>query len=102
MKIKFFKKEKNFKKTKSELNFYFFWKLAIGFVFVTALLSFLFGYYLFAQINQEYVFNASGDSNNDKTISKERIDKVLEYFSEKQKKSSGILNFPAPMIDPSL
>ena len=104
MKINFFKKEKNWKKEKQSLwlNVNFYWKLAVGFIFITIISSFFFGYYLFQKVNKEFVLEAGGDSSQVKIVKKERILKVLEYFSLRKQKSAEILKFPAPVIDPSL
>ncbi|TSC77942.1 MAG: hypothetical protein G01um101424_76 [Parcubacteria group bacterium Gr01-1014_24] len=99
--IKFFKKEKNFKKESSLLNLNFYWELAVYFVFVTTLLSFFFGYYLFMRINKEPVLSAGGISGQVETVKKERIEKVLEYFSLRKEKSNQIIN-SGPVVDPSL
>lgn len=103
MQIKFFKREKSFKKRKESLwlNINLYWKLAIYFMFAVVLVSSFFGYYLFTQVNKELVLSISGDSQVE-TIKKERIDKVLEYFSLRKQKSDQILNSPAPIVDPSL
>lgn len=104
MKIKFFKKEKNFSKEKESLwlNINFYWKFAVFFLFAVVVSSALFGRYLFMQTNQELVLSKDKTSPQVETISKERIDSVLEYFSNRDKKSEEILNSPAPVIDPSL
>ncbi|KKQ27693.1 MAG: hypothetical protein US45_C0015G0009 [Candidatus Nomurabacteria bacterium GW2011_GWA1_37_20] len=104
MMIKFFKKEKNFKKEKESLwlNINFYWKLAVCFMFLIFLLSFVFGYRLFMRINKESTFSIDDGSGKVETVKKEEIEKVLEYFSLREQKSNQILNFPAPVIDPSL
>jgi len=100
--IKFFKKEKNFKKESSRFNLNLYWKLTVCFMFVMALLSFFFSYYLFRQISQEPVLETGGISPQVETINKDRIEKVLEYFSVRKQKSNQILYSPSPVIDPSL
>lgn len=104
MKIKFFKKEKNFKKDRMGLwlNINFYWKIAVSFMFVVALFSLFFGYSLFVRINKESPLVSSRVSGQVETVKKERIGKVLEYFSLRKKKSDQILVSPAPVIDPSL
>lgn len=104
MQIKFFKKEKNFKKDKESLwlNINLCWKLAVGFMFLVLLLSFLFGYYLFRQISQEPLASSKDTSSKVETASKERINRVLKYFSAREQKSNKILNYPASVVDPSL
>jgi len=53
------------------------------------------------KINDASVLSVPGASEQE-TIKKERIDKILEYFSEREKKSIEIINSPSPIIDPSL
>jgi len=100
--IKFFKKEKDWKKASSWLSVNFFWNLAVGLMAVAILLSFYFGYYLFMRINQESILSASEVSGQIENVKKERIEKVLEYFSLRRQKSNQILNSSSPIIDPSL
>ncbi len=102
--IKFFKKEKNWEKGKesSWLHINFYWELAVCLVFLVVLFSFLFGYRFFMRINEEAVLEVNNDNRQVETVKKERIEKVLEYFSLRKQKSSQILNSPAPIVDPSL
>ena len=102
--IKFFKKEKNFIKEQEDfwLNINFYWKLAVLVMFVVVFISFSFGYYFFMQTDQEPILETSGASVQVGTVKKERINKVLEYFSIRNQKSDQILNSPAPVVDPSL
>jgi len=102
MKIKLFKKENNFKKKNFQLNPNLYWKIAVGGAFVVILLSFFFGYRLFMRINQESVLPVANEGGQIPMVNKDRIEKVLNYFSEKEKKSIKILNSPAPFVDPSL
>lgn len=102
--IKFFKKEKNFKKERESLwlNMNFYWQLTVFFMFVVILLSFFFGYYLFAKINKEPALSMDNDISRVEIVKKGRIEKVLEYFSLRKQKSNQILISPAPVADPSL
>ena len=104
MQIKFFKKDNNFKKGKESfwLNINLYWKVSAGFILIVIFLSVFFGYYLFRQINKESILSISSGSGQVETVKKERIDKVLEYFSLKEQKSNQILNSSAPIVDPSL
>lgn len=99
---KFFKKEKNFKKENSKPNLDLYWGIAVLFMFVTTLVSFAFGYYLFRQINKESAIETSGRNQQVESIRKERIDKVLQYFSKREERSNEILNSSSPIVDPSL
>jgi hypothetical protein len=102
MKINFFKKENKFKKENFRLNFNFYWELAIFITFILMLVSLSFGYYVFKQINQEPDLQTLQGSEQYPKINKDRIDKVLLYFSEKENKSNTILNSGVPVVDPSL
>jgi hypothetical protein len=102
MNLKFFKKEKSFKKESSRLNLVLYWKLAILFMLVTTLGSLFFGYYLFMQTNKDPVVPVGVASGKVETVSKDKIDKVLEYFTLRKQKSDQILATPAPFVDPSL
>lgn len=102
MKIKFFKKEKHFKKENPEFNINFYWRLAVYFMFLAILFAFSFGLYIFIQIDKESVLSENGASSKVGTIKKERIEKVLKYFSVRKQISGQILNSPTPTLDPSL
>jgi len=54
------------------------------------------------QINQEPVLPASNESGQIPTVDKARIEKVLNYFSTREKESTQILSSPASVVDPSL
>ena len=102
MKIKFFKKENNFKKKDFTLNPNFYWKIAVMFIFFSTVLSFFFGYRLFIKINQESILPITNNDEQLPIVNEDRIEKVLNYFSEREIKSNQILNSPAPVVDPSL
>lgn len=101
MQIKLFKTKKNFKKKNLELNPNFYWKLIICLTFILAFVSFTFGYYFFIRIKEEPTFSAE-NTNKKQVIEKERLEKVLEYFSTRKETSREILNSPVPVVDPSL
>ena len=101
MKINFFKTKKNLQKEKFKINLDLYWELILYIAFAIILVSFAFGFYLFKQINQELVLS-SDNRVGQETIKKEKIDKVLDYFSKREKKSNDILNSTPPVIDPSL
>ena len=99
--IKFSKPKKSFKKHGLLFAPEFYWEIIIYSVFTLAIASFIFGYYFFTQINKETV--PTEDTPNRKGIIKtEKLEKALEYFSERQKKSFEILNSPIPVTDPSI
>ena len=65
------------------------------------LVSIVFGVYVFIETNKDLALPVVSNDSKE-IIGKERFDKVLNYFSEREKKSNEILNTHFPMIDPSL
>lgn len=102
MKIILFKKENNFKKKNFGFNTNFYWYTILIGAFALILLSSFFGYYLFMQISKESIVPITNDGEQVPTVSKVRLEKVLNYFSDREQKSSQISNSPAPVVDPSL
>jgi hypothetical protein len=102
MQIKFFKKEKNFRRKNFQINLSLCWELAVGFAFLMIILSSIFGYQLFTKINQEFVLPAINENGKVPTVKKDRLEKALDYFSIREQKSTEIINSPAPIVDPSL
>ena len=102
MKIKIFKKENNFKKKNFDFNPNFYWKLALFITFIVIILAIFFGYNLFRQINKEPILPAMNTIGQVPIVNQNRIKKVLNYFSEREKKSIEIISSPAPVVDPSL
>lgn len=101
MEIKLFKTKKNFKKKSTEPDPGFYWKLIISLVFVLIVASFVFGYYMFIQVKED--LSALPENFGKKQlIDKKRIDKVFEYFSLREKKSTEIINSFPPTVDPSI
>lgn len=102
MEIKIFKIKKKFTKGGIHMNPSIYWNFIQGIAFLTIVGSFVFGFYLFTKINKEFISSAENTNKQADTISKERIDKALKYFSDRKNKSESILNSPSPIIDPSL
>jgi type II secretory pathway component PulC len=102
MKIKIFKKENNFKNKDLNFNLNLYWEIAICSTLILVALSSFFAYNLFQQMKQKFVLPTTAESGQVPTISQDRINEVLNYFSDKEKKSTQILNSPAPVVDPSL
>lgn len=101
MEIKFFKKRKSFKKGGIITNPGFFWSTLLVSLSLLILVALVFGFLLFKQINNGANFDTDMPVNNVSLIDKTRLEKVLEYFSSREKKSLEILNSPAPVVDPS-
>ncbi len=101
MQIKFFKKEKSFKKEDLKVNLNLYWQCAVGGAAVIILLSFLFGYSTFTGLNDD-TNTYAGVSDSVPTVSNDRIEKDLNYFSDRAQESTDIINSPSPVADPSL
>ena len=100
--IKIFKTKKGYRKTERLINPTIYWKLVLFIGFLLVLASVLFGLYLFMIINQEFVAPQGNTTSGIETVSKERIDSVLKYFSDRDQKSTQIINSRSPITDPSL
>ena len=98
----FLKIKKTFRKGGLHSNPDVFWNILQALAFCLIIASFVFGFYLFRKINAG--LTASGENTTGQTtaISKERIDKTLDYFANKEKKSTDIMNSPSPVVDPSM
>jgi preprotein translocase subunit Sec61beta len=102
MQIKFFKTKKTFKKGGIHINPNIYWGICLGVAFVIVAASVVFGVLLFREINKELVIAAENNNTQIKKINMTRIEKVLNYFKERENESFEILNSPAPVVDPSL
>lgn len=103
MNLNIFKKGKKiFKKRDYRPDPDFYWKIIFFLGLILIITSLVFGMYLFLQINKEDFSSSVTDGGQINKVSKERIDKVLQYFSDREEKSLDIVNFPSPIIDPSL
>ncbi|MBP9715137.1 MAG: hypothetical protein KBD52_01445 [Candidatus Pacebacteria bacterium] len=102
MKIKFPKIKKVFKKQDFTIYPGFYWKILLAASFVLISISFLFSLLVFLKINKETIVSPEELDLQTQTVKHERIDNVLKYFKEREKKTNEILNSPAIVIDPSL
>ena len=102
MKKDLFQKEKILQKASVWQNLRLYWELAVCLTFLSILAASFFGYYLFMQTDRESMADGEQNIVSTKTIKKERIDAVLEYFSKRREESGKILSTPSPVIDPSL
>src|SRR4051812_23546542 len=99
MKIQFLKTKKNFKKKNLRRDLY--WKLLISVACILSILFASFGYYLFHRIKTEPVPPAETAAGS-RIVKKDRLEKALDYFNEREKKSATILNSRPNVVDPSL
>jgi hypothetical protein len=104
MKIQLFKKKNKFSHSKwSIMSPGRHWHIALALASFLVVASFAFGLYLFIEENRA-IDSLSLDDGKVAvdTISYERIKKVLDIFTEREKRSEEILNSPASFSDPSL
>lgn len=102
MKIELFKIKKSFKKESFSVNPNTYFRFVVLIAFAVILVGFGFGFYAFKEFGKESFEDVNKIDQNVELSKKERIEKVLEYFAEKDRKSIEIINSPAPIIDPSL
>lgn len=101
MEINLFKTKKSFKKKNLELRPELYWKIMVAIVAVSIIASFVFGYNLFNEIRAD-LSSYTENFNKKQPVRKERLQRALEYFSSREKKSEDILSSPAPVVDPSI
>ncbi len=102
MKIDFLKKNNSFKKKNFSFNPSLYWRFALVVVFSLLVIACIFGYSLFVGTDQESIQPALSDGSKAIKVDIDRIDKALNYFSDRETKSNQIINSPAPVVDPSL
>lgn len=102
MDLKIPKIKRSFKKEKLHIHPITSWKIVLCVAALLILASFAFSFNLFMQVNKELVVPAEEIKGQIKIVRKESIEKTLEYFSEREKKSAEILDSPSPVVDPSL
>ncbi len=100
--LKFFKKEKNFKKETIWLDINLYWRGAIGFILLATIGSLVFGYIFFIKNSQDVVISKSATNGQVETVNKDRINNVLNYFSAREQTINQIISSPAEVSDPSL
>jgi hypothetical protein len=102
MKIEIPKIKKKFKKENFKINPGVYWKTMVILFLVLAVGIAVFAYNLFSQINDDNDSLIAEANQKIEKEKKDKINKVLEYFSERETKSNEILNAPSPVVDPSL
>lgn len=102
MDLKFLKFEKKFKKKEHQPDPDFYWRVIFGVTTVLFLSGIVFGGFLLKKVNQQDFSLSLEYSGEGKKISENRIDKVLQYFTDRENKSKDILVLPAPRRDPSI
>jgi hypothetical protein len=96
------KKKQHFRKGGFHTNPNVGWELILGLAFVIIIAFFVLGAFLFLKTSKE--FNAPFLSPLESTTSvrQEKLQNILNIFSEREKESQEILFLPAAVVDPSL
>ncbi|HNW71436.1 MAG TPA: hypothetical protein PKZ36_00970 [Candidatus Paceibacterota bacterium] len=102
MKIKFPKFKKNYENQNFKISPDIYWNILIVLFFIIIIAVFIFSFNLYKQTSVESEVTYQNISGKIEKEKKEKINRVLEYFSEREQKSNEILNSPAPVVDPSL
>jgi hypothetical protein len=95
------KKQKKFKKKSIEIDVNFYWKILLYVSLLIIIASFVYGILLFLKTNKDFKLPEAQTSSQLEKVKKDRINKILDYFSQKEKKSQDILELPSGVIDPS-
>lgn len=101
MKIELIKIKHKWKKGGFHTNPNLGWGLILGVSLAIALWALAFGTLLFREVQREYVPEEAGQTQI-RIVKKARLEKVLEYFSTREKFSQDMLSDPSPIIDPSI
>ena len=104
MKTNFFKLKlkKNYKKENFKIDPDIYWEAMVIFLFLLIIVSFVFAYNIFIQTNKENVLTVQNNSQELGNKEESKIKDALNYFSEREKKSTEILNSSSLVVDPSL
>ncbi len=103
MKINFlkFKKKNNLKKKTFSINVNFYWKSILFLSLFILLIGFALGLFVFLKINKDFILPEIKKGSLMEKIKEERIQKVFDYFSQKEENSLQILNNNFFIVDPS-
>ncbi len=99
--LNFLKKKKSFKKGGLHISPDVYWSIIQLSSLVLILGAFAFSFYLFKQINDGLASSALNTTNPTNSISKDRLEKVLQYFDDKNTISIQTINSPSLVVDPS-
>ena len=102
MKIKIPQIKKGFKKGSSAVNPNIYWDLMLFLTLGMIIFAFTFGLFVFRKVETGAMPPSDENGAGAEASPRERINKILEYFSTREQKSREIINSPSPIIDPSL
>lgn len=102
MNLKFFKTKKTFKKGGIHIDPEIFWNICLLIACILIAVFSIFGFQLFQKTSKELILPAPSVLSQTKAIDRDSIQRVLDYFSERDQQSAKIINFPSSVVDPSL
>lgn len=102
IKIDFLKKKKVFIKDNVQPNPEPYWMGIFFLGFVFTIVAFIFGLFVFQNINKDEEVNSPINNKQLQKISKKRLDNTLSVFSDRQKVVNDIIKSSAGVVDPSL
>lgn len=97
-----FKRKKVFRKESGQINANRYWDVLFFAFFILFFLAMFFGYLTFKNTNTEFVVDSTFNKDDAGINQKNKIKKVVDYFSEKEASSLEIINSEVLIIDPSL
>lgn len=98
---KLFKPRKKFRKGGFHTNPNISWEMIVALVFVVTVGFFTVGARLFLESNREFNVPFVEEPSDKIRSERAKIEKTLDYFSERREKSNAILSTPAHVVDPS-
>ncbi|MCX6757338.1 MAG: hypothetical protein NTZ44_00410 [Candidatus Nomurabacteria bacterium] len=105
MDLKFFtiKKKINLIKKKKIFNPLIHWNISLYVFFISIAISSVFGFYLFLQVNKALdLVSVNKENPTIHKVNVKGIQKVLDLFSNNEKRSTDILANPSNITDPSI
>lgn len=101
MQINFLKKTNQFKHDMQTINIRKHWTIILYVLFALILCSFVFGFYIFTKEGQDTSSDINVLTKTHNKISREKLQNILNIFSDREKKSAEILNTIPAVMDPS-
>jgi DNA-binding transcriptional regulator WhiA len=101
-KKKFLTQRKKYKTDTFTVNPDIYWKTILVLSTLIIFGFFIFGFFLSRQVNDDNNNASPLDVMAPKTVSKENLERVIEYFNERARISEEILSSGSPVVDPSL
>lgn len=98
---KILKRKKHFRKGGFHTNPNIGWQILVLFSFGAGLVFFVIGFMQFRELSAQFQTPVFPEEDWEGAMSRERIEKTLQYFSERERKSKDITTSPASIADPS-